>query len=286
MNVYRRSAVWFTLPVTLALFALLIYPLLSALWSSLNAGSAGGASRFVGLGNYADLFASGDFLVALGHTLVYTLFSTLGSFLVGLSLALAMQLVPPTLRWVSTLLILPLAVMPVVSGLTWGMMLNPSLGVINSLLVSLHLSPQLWATDTTTALPTLIGIDIWQWFPFCYLILYAGLQALPHEPYEAAFIDGATRTQQLLFITVPLLMPIILITLTFRMMEAFRAFDVIYVITQGGPGDASKTLLLRAYEQGFLFHNLNVASVYGVVILIVTTVVARYAARLIVRGET
>ena len=128
-------------------------------------------------------------------------------------------------------------------------------------------------------------IDVWQWTPFCYLILFAGLQALPHEPFEAARIDGAGAWHQFRFVTVPLLAPIILITLIFRLMEAFRAYDVIYVITQGGPGDATQTMLMRAYYQGFQFHNFNMAAVYGILMLIITTVVAQYAVKLMNRSE-
>jgi len=128
-------------------------------------------------------------------------------------------------------------------------------------------------------------IDVWQWTPFCFLILYAGLQALPGEPLEAARIDGANGWQRLLHVTLPMLRPIIAITLIFRFMEAFRAFDVIYTVTKGGPGRASETLILRAFLETFTFFNPSSAAVYGIIMLVITILLARPAARLLARRD-
>lgn len=285
MNTQRRFAYWLTLPVTVALLALLLYPLLYAAWLSFVEIVPRSAPSFAGVANYARVVGSDVFRIALVNTTFFTVASTVLSFLLGLSLALAMLNLRHGVRVLVTLAILPLAVMPVVSGLTWGMMLNPSLGVVNGLLRSWGIEGPGWATSPDLALLTIVLIDVWQWTPFCFLILYAGLQALPGEPLEAARIDGANGWQRLLHVTLPMLRPIIAITLIFRFMEAFRAFDVIYTVTKGGPGRASETLILRAFLETFTFFNPSSAAVYGIIMLIITILLARPAARLLARRD-
>jgi len=285
MNTQRRFAYWLTLPVTVALLALLLYPLLYAAWLSFVELVPRSAPAFAGVANYARVVGSEVFRIALVNTAFFTVASTALSFLLGLSLALAMLNLRRAVRMLVTLAILPLAVMPVVSGLTWGMMLNPSLGVVNGLLRSWGIAGPGWATSPDLALLTIVLIDVWQWTPFCFLILYAGLQALPGEPLEAARIDGANGWQRLLHVTLPMLRPIIAITLIFRFMEAFRAFDVIYTVTKGGPGRASETLILRAFLETFTFFNPSSAAVYGIIMLVITILLARPAARLLARRD-
>lgn len=280
MSTFKRFPYWLTLPISIALLALLIYPLLHVLVLSVTQGS-NNTFAFVWLGNFTEVLTSSVFLVSLKNTLVFTFSSTLFSFALGLSLALAMLNLSRAAGLFTTLLILPLAVMPVVSGLTWGMMLNPSLGVVNGLLDLLSISGPGWATSPNQALLTVMAIDVWQWTPFCFLILYSGLQTLPAEPFEAARLDGATYWQQLFQISLPMLFPIVLITLIFRFMEAFKTFDVIYAVTKGGPGRASETLIVTAFKRSFEFTDFHGAAVYGVVLLLITILLTRPAAYLL-----
>lgn len=285
MNTQRRVAYLLTLPVAVALFALLLYPLLYAFWLSFVSIVPRAGTTFAGLANYARVFGSDVFRIAFANTALFTVASTALSVALGLSVALAMLQLRRGVRAMVTLVILPLAVMPVVSGLTWGMMLNPSLGVVNGLLKQWGIAGPGWATAPDLALLTIVLIDVWQWTPFCFLILYAGLQSLPLEPLEAARIDGASAWQRLVLVTLPMLRPIVAITLIFRFMEAFRAFDVIYTVTKGGPGRASETLLLRAFQEAFSFHNPSTSAVYGIVMLVITILLARPAARLLARRD-
>lgn len=280
MSTFKRFPYWLTLPISIALLALLIYPLLHVLVLSVTQGS-NNTLAFVWLGNFTEVLTSSVFLVSLKNTLVFTFSSTLFSFALGLSLALATLNLSRAAGLFTTLLILPLAVMPVVSGLTWGMMLNPSLGVVNGLLDLLSISGPGWATSPNQALLTVMAIDVWQWTPFCFLILYSGLQTLPAEPFEAARLDGATYWQQLFQISLPMLFPIVLITLIFRFMEAFKTFDVIYAVTKGGPGRASETLIVTAFKRSFEFTDFHGAAVYGVVLLLITILLTRPAAYLL-----
>jgi multiple sugar transport system permease protein len=180
-----------------------------------------------------------------------------------------------------TIFILPLAVTPVVAGFTFGMMFNPLFGVVNYILHSLFRIPPIgWATAIKTALLTIIIIDTWQWTPFMIVILYAGLQMLPDDTLEAAKLDGANWFQEIRFIIIPLLKPIFIIGLIFRVMDAFRTFDVIYAVTKGGPGNATETMVIRAFLESLKYYRLEIGAVYGVILLIITFIVAKYALKL------
>lgn len=274
-----RFAVFLTLPLTITLAALLFYPVVYTVYHAFHAEGGG-----FGLANFAAVAETSGFWQVLGNTVVFTIASTLLSFLAGFSIAYAMEFVSVGRRLLVSIFVLPLAIMPVVSGLTWSMMLNPALGVVNYLLHFAGIAPQPWATGTHSALLTVILIDSWQWTPFCFLIIYAGFQSLPQEPIEASLVDGANLFQQLVHVILPMLKSILAITLIFRFMEAYKAFDIIYVVTKGGPGRASETLVLRAFMEGFRFLKPEATAVIAVLLLVVTTLVTRPAARLIEIG--
>jgi multiple sugar transport system permease protein len=273
----RVFATLLTLPLTVALLALLIYPLLYTVFMAFKV--PGG----FGWQHVAETMRAPGFWQVVWHSVLFTVASTLVSFVLGFLIAYAMEFVAVGRRLFVSIFILPLAIMPVVSGLTWSMMLNPALGVVNALLRSVHLGSLPWATGSNTALMTVILIDVWQWTPFCFMIIFAGFQSLPREPLEAAMVDGARPLQALVYLILPMLSGILTITLIFRFMEAFKAFDVIYVVTQGGPGRASETLVIRAFMQGFRFLKPEAAAVIGVILLLVTTLVTRPAGRFIQR---
>lgn len=266
-----------TLPLTMALLALLIYPLLYTLVLAFKVPGGFGWQHVM------DTLRAPGFWQVVWNSLLFTLASTLISFVLGFLIAYAMEFVGTGRRLFVSIFILPLAIMPVVSGLTWAMMLNPALGVVNAILRSVHLGSLPWATGSGTALMTVILIDVWQWTPFCFMIVFAGFQSLPREPLEAARVDGARPLQTLVYLILPMLSGILTITLIFRFMDAFKAFDVIYVVTQGGPGRASETLVIRAFMQGFRFLKPEATAVIGVMLLLVTMLVTRPAGRFIQR---
>ena len=273
----KTFATLLTLPLTLALLALLIYPLLAMLWLAFKVPGGFGLEHVV-----ATLTAAG-FGAVVWNSIVFTLASTLISFALGFAIAYAMEFVTIGRQLFVSVFILPLAIMPVISALTWSMMLNPAFGVVNYLLRQVGIAPLAWATGSHMALMTVILVDVWQWPPFCFMIVFAGFQALPREPLEAARVDGANAFQELRYLILPMLRGILMITLIFRFMEAFKAFDVIYVVTQGGPGRASETLVIRAFMQGFRFFKPEIAAVIGGMLLLVTILVTRPAGRFIQR---
>jgi multiple sugar transport system permease protein len=273
INWDRRAALLLTLPVFLFLLAVFIYPLLYGLYLSFQSSAKGLSNlQFVGLKNYWEILASQLFWLGMKNTVVYTL-GTVG-LTVGFGLAIALLLNSITRGvWIyRAILILPLGMSAVVSAMTWQMMMNPLSGIINYVLKSLGLPTPLWHTGIETAMIAVIIIESWQWTPFPLFIIYAGLQMLPQEPFEAAEIDGASTWQQMRFITLPLAWPLIGIALTFRLIGAFRSFDILYAVTKGGPGRATDTLIIQAYQESFSYFRLEYGLVVGIVMMLITIV--------------
>jgi multiple sugar transport system permease protein len=164
------------------------------------------------------------------------------------------------LRWLArTLLVSPFVMPPVVVGLMWLIILDPTLGLANWLLSTAGLPPALWLASPQWVIPTIALIDTWQWAPFVALILLAGMQALDGDIYEAAAIDGARGVALFRRITLPMLGPSLVAAAMLRSVDLLRFFDIIYVTTQGGPGNASQTLNIYAYKQGFVFFDIGYA---------------------------
>ncbi len=269
-----------TLPVVLALIILLIYPTIYAfLMCFYSTGSGTDNFVFIGLNNFKTLFTNKEFYQNGLNTFLFTIGSVGVSFLLGFALALLLNSIHFGVGIYRTIFILPLGVTPVVAGLTWNMLLNPLYGILNYFLEFFGFQPLGWTTDLKMALPSVIMIDVWQWTPFMILILYAGLQMLPKEPYEAAIIDGANSFQNFRYVTFPLLKPIITIAVVLRSLEAFKAFDVIYTVTKGGPGRATETWIIRAYMESFRFHRMEIGAVIGIVMLIITMFICRKMVR-------
>src|SRR5437773_8019231 len=176
---------------------------------------------------------------------------------------------------------------PVVAGVTWRLIYNPNFGVLNGILRLFGLDTRRWTwlADPSLALPAVILVDVWEWTPFVFLILLAGLQAIPQEPYEAARIDGANAWQTFLHITLPLLIPAILVALLLRTMDLLRIFDQIFILTQGGPGFSTETVSLYIYRTAFRFFDFGYAAAMSFVLLLLTNIVSVGYIRLLQRQE-
>lgn len=267
----RRTAYLLTLPVVIFLLGIFIYPLVFGVYMSLSSTKLGlGKVEFVGLKNFAEVLSSTLFWQGARNTLVYTVGGVSLTVGLGLLIALLLNSVNRGVRIYRAILILPLGISAVVTGMTWQMMLNPLFGIVNFLLRFLGLPESLWHTGIDSAMLSVIIVETWQWTPFPLFIMYAGLQMLPKEPLEAAMIDGASGWQKLRYVTLPLAWPTIGIALTFRLIGAFRSFDIIYVMTKGGPGRATDTLIVQAYQETFIYYRLEYGLVVGLVMLIVT----------------
>jgi len=173
---------------------------------------------------------------------------------------------------VQAIYILPFAATPVAVALIWRIMLNPEIGVLNYLLRSVGLPGSLWVSSPQTVIPALVMVDVWKWTPMITLIVLAGLKSLPHEPYEAARVDGASALQIFWYITLPLIRPVLIAALMLRSLDNLKEFDIIYTITQGGPGIASETLYLYSYMVGFSFFKAGYGSALMVVVFLIVLV--------------
>jgi multiple sugar transport system permease protein len=176
-------------------------------------------------------------------------------------------------------LVLPVAATPVAVSLIWRLMYNPTGGLANHLLQQVGLSGLKWTSTAQLVIPALVLVDVWQWTPFVVLILLAGILALPEEPFEAARIDGASSLQMLWHLEIPMLRPLMAIAIIFRFIDSFKAFDLIWVMTGGGPGYSSTTLNLFAFRTGFEFLHMGSAAALSVLMLIVAILVTRLLIR-------
>jgi multiple sugar transport system permease protein len=175
-----------------------------------------------------------------------------------------------------SLLLVPMMLPAVVVGVVWRLMLNSNFGALNGTLkgIGVNTDALTWTGSPKLAMASVIVADVWQWTPFMFLILLAGLQAIPQEPYEAALIDGASGWQTFRHVTLPLLKPAILIALLLRTMDLLRVFDQIFILTEGGPGFATETVSLYIYRTAFRFSNFGYAAAMSFVLLMITNVIS------------
>jgi multiple sugar transport system permease protein len=271
-SVSDRSLAYLLLAPTIAvLFALTIYPLIYSIKISLQ-GESGNWTIL----NFTRLVSDQFFLTALIHTVVYAAIALTFEFLIGLALALLLSTQMRGRSVFRSLLLVPMMLPAVVVGVVWRLMLNSNFGAVNGTLkgIGINTDALTWTGSPKLAMASVIVADVWQWTPFMFLILLAGLQAIPQEPYEAALIDGASAWQTLRHVTLPLLKPAILIALLLRTMDLLRVFDQIFILTEGGPGFATETVSLYIYRTAFRFSNFGYAAAMSFVLLLITNVIS------------
>jgi len=268
-------------PAVAVLLALSIYPLIYSITVSLQVGESWG------IGNFTRLFSDTFFLTAMAHTFVFAVAALTCEFLLGLGLALLLNSHIRGRGFFRATLLVPMMLPPVVAAIVWRLLLNPNFGAINGTLkqVGVDTEPLTWTASPVLAMLSVIAVDVWQWTPFVFLVLLAGLQAIPQEPYEAALIDGSTRWQTFRHVTLPLLKPAILIVLLLRTMDLLRVFDQIFILTEGGPGFATETISLYIYRAAFRFFDFGYAAAMSFVLLALTNIISVFYMKLL-RSET
>lgn len=227
---------------------------------------------FVGIDNYVNIMQDAIFWEALGNTAFMTFAGVGIQVVLGVGLAIFFALELRGSTTVRTILIVPMILNPIVVGLMWRALLNPQWGVVNWFLLQLSITPPNWLGDPDVAIWVLTAADIWQWTPFIFIIVFARLQALPQDVYEAAEVDGAGPAGMLRYITLPLLAPAIAFAAVFRAIDAFRSFDIVYGLTYGGPGRSTTTLSFFSFETGFSFTRYGYASAIAYVMVIAAAV--------------
>jgi multiple sugar transport system permease protein len=273
----KRDLLFAILLITPALAVLLllsIYPLIYSITISLQIQTSDGVKWSVS--NFTRLFSDSFFLTAMVHTLIYAASALFFEFLIGLILALLLNSQIRGRSIFRATLLVPMMLPTVVVGVMWRLMLNPNFGAINGTLREAGVDTEIltWTASPKLAFLSVIAVDVWQWTPFVFLVLLAGLQAIPQEPYEAAVIDGSSRWQTFRFVTLPLLKPAILIALLLRTMDLLRVFDQIFILTEGGPGFATETISLYIYRTAFRFFDFGYAAAMSFVLLGLTNVIS------------
>lgn len=270
-----RRQVW--LPYLLSLPALLVcigilIPFFQAVIYSMERYNLSfpDARAFIWFHNYTELLSDDSFWNTVRVSLEYAILTVGAQLLLGLGIALLLQRRSKVNNAMSVLLILPLMVAPAIASLMWKLMTNPNFGILNYLLTLIGIHNFGWASSPATALFTVVLVDTWVYTPFIIILLLAGLRALPRQPFEAAELDGVPPSFVFFRITLPMLMPYLLTAALFRMLDSIQQFDIIYSMTQGGPGDSLTVFQVQAYLQAFSFTNIGKSAAIVMILWVIT----------------
>ncbi|CAN5878582.1 sugar ABC transporter permease [soil metagenome] len=280
----RRRYLLFIVPAILVTIAVIIFPWIYTIFMSLHEWKVGSARHWVGLENYVNLLEDTRFREAIGRTFFFTALAVVFPVILGVAAAVIFHQEFPWRGLFRVLFMMPMIATPVAIALVWTMMFHPQLGVLNYLLSQVGLPPSLWVYSPDTVIPSLVLIETWQWTPLVMLIVLGGLASLPTEPIESAVVDGANPFQIFRHITLPLVLPFIMVAVVLRTIDALKAFDTIFAITQGGPGTASETINIYLYLQAFAFFRIGHAS--AVVVVFFGIIVACSLVMLSIRQKT
>jgi multiple sugar transport system permease protein len=275
-----RYGILLTLPALVVLAVTIAYPIIWLVSLSLQSFSISAdaqPAQFVGAANYGRIMSSGDFQNALAHTVGFVFVTLIVETLIAFPIALGLNRVMRGSRIFRVIVALPLMVAPVVAGMAWRFLFSDGYGLINSLLGEVGIHGPSWLSSAWAARSSVLVANLWLALPFDILVLLAGLANLPHDPFEAARIDGASAWQTFRFLTLPLLRPAILIILVVRLADAFRLFDLVYILTGGGP--ANSTDVLSTYTYRLMFNNVDFAggAAASTLLTVITVVVAGVA---------
>lgn len=288
---YRRER-WvlalFLAPSILFLLFTSVYPLLNSLrlsFYSWNTMIPRSVPVWIGLDNYTRLLTDTAFINSVKVTLIYVVVSVTLEFVLGMALALLATSAVRAMGLIRTVLLFPLMMTPVIAGILWRSLYHSSYGVINHVIGLVGIPPQIWLGSASQALPAVITVEIWQQLPVVTFVLAAGIQSLPVDMYKAASVDGASGWQVFRMITLPLLKPVIIVVLMLRIMDAFKVFDIIFMLTYGGPAQSTEVLSMLIYKTGLKFFQIGQASAMSWVFLAVIFGISVFFIRELQSGE-
>ncbi len=245
-----RTLSWLLLaPALIVIVGVFVYPLAYSLWMSLQAYNIVTPARFIGTRNYERIFTDETFWHSALVTFQFAIPTFVIEVVIGFGMALLLERHTRGRGVMRSIILIPLLLTPVVEALNWRVMLNYDFGVVNWLIGLVGIPKVNWVNDATLAMPALIVLEVWRVVGFEVLVFSAGLAALPHEPFESAQIDGGSSWQQLVHLTLPMLMPLFVVVALFRSYELLRVFDIVYGLTGGGPGRATETLSFHIFNQ-------------------------------------
>lgn len=272
----RKTLLLFFLPGAIFMCAFLIYPIITMVIDSFFEIGLTGDKTFIGLENYIHAFTAGGFLKQLKNTLIYILIAVSVETVLGFIFALLFELDYKGSKIVRSLMMTPLMIAPLVAGLIWKLMMSSNFGIVNEFLTRIGIlsSPSeiLWLADSRWSLIACCIADIWLTTPFMMLMILAGLQGLDTSVSEAARMDGASKLQEIFYIKIPGIKPVLLTALSVRIIDAAKTFDIIWAMTEGGPNSSSETISIIIYKTLVKYNNTGYASAMAVIFIIVLVV--------------
>lgn len=279
----RHVLAVFATPAAAFIVLTMAFPVVFTIYLSLThwVGGANRAPEFVGAENFIRLLTDDPrFWGATFRTVALTGGAVAAQTIIGVAIAVLLHRKFVLSGLVRSVVLLPMIATPVAVALVWRLMFNPQLGVFNDILQRLGLPKSDWLADPNLALWLIGLVDTWEWAPLIALITLAGLTALPEEPFEAASIDGANGWQRFWHVTLPMVRPIVVVAVVFRLIEALKTFDIILVMTNGGPGFVTETLNIYAYNIAFQYQQLGYASALLIVFFLLVLLVSSSVLRL------
>lgn len=263
----------FPLPAVIFVIVLMVFPVCYTFFLSFTDWSltSGRPLKFVAFESYMEVLKEPRFLEALGRTLYFTFGAIIFEGILGVTIALLLNREFFGKGAIKTVLLLPLVATPVAVGIVWNLFYDPNIGILNWVLSVLNLPPNGFVSDSSTVMPSLILVDVWQWTPMITLMAMAGLAGLSSEPFESAIVDGANSRQVLFKITLPMLMPTILTAIILRSIDALKTYDIIYAMTAGGPGYSSENLNILAFKYSFEYFRMGQSAVMLVFLFILVS---------------
>ena len=271
----RRFGYLFVSPAVLILSIVILAPIVLAIITSFYDYTLINRTldSFIGLKNYFESVSNEKFIHSAIVTIVFVILVVLFEFIIGFLIAILLNQVERFRNIYYFILLIPLLINPIVVGLMWRMFLHPQLGILNYLISLIGIDPVNWLGDPQNAFITIIFVDIWHQVSFMIILLLAGLASIPEEPYEAARVDGANAFQQFRDITLPYMRPVIIITLLIRLIFALKTYDLIYIMTKGGPGDATDLISYYIYRSAFIGLDLGQAASMSVILLLIVCII-------------
>ena len=272
----KKTLLLFFLPGAIFMGAFLIYPIMKMVFDSFFKVGITGDRAFIGLDNYIKAFTAGGFMKQLKNTLVYILIAVSVETILGFIFALLFELNYKGSKIVRSFMMTPLMIAPLVAGLIWKLMMSSNFGIVNEFLTRIGIlsSPSeiLWLADSRWSLIACCIADIWLTTPFMMLMILAGLQGLDTSVSEAARMDGASKLQEIFYIKIPGIKPVLLTALSVRIIDAAKTFDIIWAMTEGGPNSSSETISIIIYKTLVKYNNTGYASAMAVIFIIVLVV--------------
>jgi len=276
----ERVLLVFLIPTLIILGVFIAYPAVFAFRQSLFSWNIGMPQRgcpFIGLGNYQNILSDPQALNSFRVTFYFIVLAVPFEFLIGFGIALLLNKELKGVKIFRSILVIPLMITPVVAGFAWLSLYNKDFGLINYLLESIGIRGPVWLANSKLVMPALALVDVWQWTPFVILVVLAGLHGIPSELLEAAQIDGASFRHSLRYIIVPLLKPTLLIIILFRVTDCLKLFDIVYVLTQGGPSNNTDVISFYTYRQAFRSLEMGYASAVSILVLFLSIGISIFA---------